>query len=645
MPYRLCALWLMVIVTLGLAGCLGSGDSSSGGSSKTQQQGQDSTDQESETPDTRMGYFVDAPVQGLIYSSQSTSGKTDELGGYEYEPGETVTFRLGENLLGTIEGQWMSTPLDLAPGGKATDNASRNLTRLLVTLDADANPDNGIKIEDSAHNAFRSGLLSFDLDPELFASSDAVQNGLKYLGITGLVPISFTDRHLAETLDYLPNLQTREHIQTWIQHERTYNGNVANYNGSMEAVRRVASLFWFDELPHLSLGWFVKDLSADKLIEATQQLSCDQSDSQLFSGNIVLDCDPPSTSEVDRYGLDISNFDTAGGRVIGDVLVASDTTDSMRNGAIGRWHHLNVEHMEIFGANAQTFVIEGSIRYWASQPTLDKNAYQSTGKYVFEDVVFKNKNTGAAFRLIDFELERFGKKDSDDQSVYHYYLSLNGDVYHYREGFVHVQTKDEWSLNGSNGVVVKGQGFRPLGGSSLYFLGATESKTPDIGATLQVFEGYDEEGLTPDQGRVKIERYDETQAVAETAFYENSNKLGKIRLETAPLQVLGDLKIREAVGDDAIIQANEDLMVTIPEVYDPNTGKLVPTEGVWLVNGAEVSDTQTEFSGADSATLAQAETDTDDEVGYRLTSAAPGVALSDQVTVTASVVTIAAAAP
>lgn len=96
------------------------------------------------------GVFVDAPVEGLTYTgSTGMSGTTDANGGFLYEPGTTVTFSLGGVTLGTVTGAAMVTPVDMVEGSAPDDPAAVAIARVLQSVDADGNPNNGIVIDRS----------------------------------------------------------------------------------------------------------------------------------------------------------------------------------------------------------------------------------------------------------------------------------------------------------------------------------------------------------------------------------------------------------------------------------------------------------------------------------------------------------------
>lgn len=136
----------LLVATISLSGC-SDGRSSSG-------------------PDYQTGVFIDSAVEGVAYSTPTEAGVTNSAGEFRYQPGETVTFTLGSVELGQVAAASEITIFDLAgmteiPQGYdnfvdavyASDGSATPLSRatnmavLLQSLDADANPDNGITID------------------------------------------------------------------------------------------------------------------------------------------------------------------------------------------------------------------------------------------------------------------------------------------------------------------------------------------------------------------------------------------------------------------------------------------------------------------------------------------------------------------
>ena len=121
------------------------------------------------------GFFMDSAVKGLHYESATQSGTTGSDGGFNYENGELVTFKMGPIVLGTSMGEEIITPIDMVPGAVDEKHPTvTNMLRFMQTLDEDNNPDNGItlpgymmdELEGHAIN-FNMTIEEFENDPEL----------------------------------------------------------------------------------------------------------------------------------------------------------------------------------------------------------------------------------------------------------------------------------------------------------------------------------------------------------------------------------------------------------------------------------------------------------------------------------------------
>jgi len=113
------------------------------------------------------GVFIDSPVSGLNYQTETRTGITNAAGEYQYLLNQSVTFSIGDIRLGTTTAGTVVTPLLLVDGALDTsDPRVLNIVRLLMTLDIDDNPDNGIEISSLARNA--STGLTFDFSSNTF---------------------------------------------------------------------------------------------------------------------------------------------------------------------------------------------------------------------------------------------------------------------------------------------------------------------------------------------------------------------------------------------------------------------------------------------------------------------------------------------
>ncbi|QOY52619.1 DUF1566 domain-containing protein [Candidatus Sulfurimonas baltica] len=141
-----------------LSGCGGSGSSS-----------------DSSAITTVTGQFIDSPVEGLNYDcSSGKAGITNSEGEYTCNVGDTVTFKIGDVVIGSVKAQNdFITPYSLFPDD---DISALNLARLLQTLDIDSDPSNGLKV-----NEVKAILLPTDTN---FASNTFVTNIENALNIT-----------------------------------------------------------------------------------------------------------------------------------------------------------------------------------------------------------------------------------------------------------------------------------------------------------------------------------------------------------------------------------------------------------------------------------------------------------------------------
>ncbi|MEZ4524690.1 MAG: hypothetical protein R2941_02060 [Desulfobacterales bacterium] len=145
-------------VTVLFAGCGGGGDSE---------------------PVVSEGRFVDSPVAGLEYKTESRSGITDSDGKFSYLDGEMISFTIGDIYLGKTLAKPVITPLDLVDGAAdETDASVTNICRFLQTLDDDGNPDNGIVINESVRRGASGVSVNFSTDVSAFGTDAETQQAV-----------------------------------------------------------------------------------------------------------------------------------------------------------------------------------------------------------------------------------------------------------------------------------------------------------------------------------------------------------------------------------------------------------------------------------------------------------------------------------
>jgi len=189
------------------------------------------------------GYFIDGAVEGIEYETTSgLTGITNEHGHFDYQAGDEVEFRVGQLVLGSTEvaEDGLVTPMNLTESvsyssadlrqmktGKQLQNQTTLMLRLLQSMDADNNPDNGIQISDEirsqldqaeAVNLQETPMSEEDLvayDETLNSTIDSNQDG--ELDVTS----EEAESHFVES------------VSSWENGYRSEKGNIENQGGSM----------------------------------------------------------------------------------------------------------------------------------------------------------------------------------------------------------------------------------------------------------------------------------------------------------------------------------------------------------------------------------------------------------------------------
>ncbi|MFZ1863847.1 MAG: hypothetical protein WAU39_06455 [Polyangiales bacterium] len=175
------------------------------------------------------GYYYDSLVSGLKYESSGKAGVqtgvTGEVTGEETEPGpgsfryvdgDTVSFSLGDTMLGETQAKDRITPFDLAGfdenavGGCDVDvtllpdsNAFRvvsNLAVLLQSLDTDENLTNGIDISPDVAGLFDGVDIDLSQAWEAFQANTELQAVLDEAKSRDLLPNTRVVRDRVEAL-------------------------------------------------------------------------------------------------------------------------------------------------------------------------------------------------------------------------------------------------------------------------------------------------------------------------------------------------------------------------------------------------------------------------------------------------------------
>ncbi|GLS91874.1 hypothetical protein GCM10007916_29440 [Psychromonas marina] len=158
-------------------------------------------DSNNESTPTFSGYFLDAAVENLNYTTATQSGKTDAEGKFIFQQDERINFSIGNIGFPEIDAATTLTPLDLFSTDNINDPSVVNSLRLLQSLDDDGDLSNGIRIPEQAH--LLATALNIDFSSPDFESqiSDFIAN----TGAVGTTLISANQAisHFQATLDTL----------------------------------------------------------------------------------------------------------------------------------------------------------------------------------------------------------------------------------------------------------------------------------------------------------------------------------------------------------------------------------------------------------------------------------------------------------
>lgn len=151
---------------------------------------------EQEPGPIRTGVFVDSPVANVSYTTKTLSGLTNASGEFSYRDGEEVTFSIGALRFPSATAAPVVTPMTLAGTTDTTNPMAINIARLLMSLDEDGDPTNGIQVPAGA--AAAAAPADVDLPVAEFEALPAVTALLENAsgGSTALVPVADAVAHL-----------------------------------------------------------------------------------------------------------------------------------------------------------------------------------------------------------------------------------------------------------------------------------------------------------------------------------------------------------------------------------------------------------------------------------------------------------------
>jgi hypothetical protein len=130
------------------------------------------------------GVFSDSAVAGLTYVIGGVAAKTDATGHFTYSTGDTITFKVGDIVLGSASAKPFMSPVSLVSGASdETHPTVINISKFLQTVDDDNNPANGIQLSSAIHAAANGRSINFAQTTGQYDGDTAVASA--YSALTG----------------------------------------------------------------------------------------------------------------------------------------------------------------------------------------------------------------------------------------------------------------------------------------------------------------------------------------------------------------------------------------------------------------------------------------------------------------------------
>jgi hypothetical protein len=314
------------------------------------------------------GVFLDSRVAGIGYRTETKSGFTNVLGEYNYRPGETVTFFIGDLEFPPVLASGVVTPQDIAPDDEILRT---NILQLLQTLDSDGNPDNGITIKEGAADAFAE--TEFDLESADFDT--AVAATLTGLGLT-LVSELDANAHFEGSLRaqlhgswLLTEDNDMRNVLTFIDNER-YIIIHEKQSGAQSAGSAEYGTYTWDPLTGDFTATVVSQSDADGGFNETSKLVID--------GNSLVFTE-------------------------GEELIVVDKVSSSKNASIGAWIMINPEDK----ADINVLTLLSATDY-ALVHTKNTEAYEGDEAQALSGEFGKYSLNGSIFRILSASVDTDG---------------------------------------------------------------------------------------------------------------------------------------------------------------------------------------------------------------------------------------------
>ena len=134
---------------------------------------------------TGEAFYVDSAVSGVDYSCGGHNGVTDERGAFTFEVGQSCTFSLDKITLREVAA-------DELENGKEIQEKNVEVARVLLSLDSDHNPANGIQVD--------TGIVKSLIDYGMAKVDDIISDWYAVIPGFSLVSEAAAKAHLIQSI-------------------------------------------------------------------------------------------------------------------------------------------------------------------------------------------------------------------------------------------------------------------------------------------------------------------------------------------------------------------------------------------------------------------------------------------------------------
>lgn len=200
--------------------------------------------------DQRTGYFKDASVIGIPYIACNESktkcieGNTGMDGSYLYREGYTVRFYLGDLQILSTEAKSLITPLNSVKNQAQAEQ----LAQILLSLDSDSDPSNGLDISVAAKNISRN--TSVGITNVVNATPEQIAHAISVIKPeANIVESSVASQHLEASKRLEADNARESSISQWILNKKALGSNVNSTLLSQNTDARLRYGLWLQYAP------------------------------------------------------------------------------------------------------------------------------------------------------------------------------------------------------------------------------------------------------------------------------------------------------------------------------------------------------------------------------------------------------------